>query len=202
MIAGPSVLFQGFLAQQGGNMSKRKLREWMDQLDLSIVRWLARYSLPFLRIGMGIVFLWFGALKFFPGLSPATDLAVQTISVLTFGLIPANVNLFLLATLEAVIGLGFLTGRYMRLMLGLLVFQMAGTLTPLVLFPGEAFVHFPYAPTLEGQYIIKNLVLIGAGLVIGSTVRGGRIIAEPQEMPQLQSQLFLQPVKLDRTRHR
>ena len=184
-------------------MSKNKLPEWMDRLDLIIVQWLARYSLPFLRIGMGIVFLWFGALKFFPGLSPATDLAVRTIDVLTFGLIPGNISLILLATLETAIGAGFLTGRYMRLTLALLVFQMAGTLTPLTLFPREAFMVFPYAPTLEGQYIIKNLVLIGAGLVIGSTVRGGQIVAEPQKLPRQQSRLVPLPVKVDRIqRHR
>jgi uncharacterized membrane protein YphA (DoxX/SURF4 family) len=181
-------------------MSKNKLREWMDRLDRSLVRWLARYSLPFLRFGMGIIFLWFGVLKFFPGLSPANDLAVRTIDVLTFGLIPGNISLILLASLETAIGAGFLTGRYMRLTLGLLVFQMAGTLTPLALFPGEAFVQFPYAPTLEGQYIIKNMVLIGAGLVIGSTVRGGRIVAEPQESPQPQSRLSPQTVNVNRPR--
>jgi uncharacterized membrane protein YphA (DoxX/SURF4 family) len=181
-------------------MINNNFRVWMDRLDLAFVSWLARYSLPFLRVGMGIVFLWFGALKFFPGLSPAMDLAVRTIHVLTFGLIPASISLLLLATLETVIGLGFLTGRYMRLTLALLVFQMAGTLMPLALFPGEAFVQFPYVPTLEGQYIIKNLVLIGAGLVIGSTVRGGRIVAEPGagELPQPRSRLLPQPVKVDR----
>ena len=181
-------------------MSRSNLREWMDCLDLSIVRWSARYSLPFLRFGMGVIFLWFGALKFFPGLSPATDLAVRTIDVLTFGLIPGNISLILLAILETVIGLGFLTGRYMRLTLGLLVFQMLGTLTPLVLFPAEAFIQFPYAPTLEGQYIIKNLVLIGAGLVIGSTVRGGRIVADPEELQQPRSQLLPQVVNVNRPR--
>jgi uncharacterized membrane protein YphA (DoxX/SURF4 family) len=178
------------------------LRGWMDKLDLIIVRWLARYSLPFLRIGMGVIFLWFGALKFFPGLSPATDLALRTIDVLSFGLMPENLGLVLLATLETAIGLGFLTGRYMRLTLGLLVFQMAGTLTPLALFPAEAFMIFPYAPTLEGQYIIKNLVLIGAGLVIGSTLRGGQIVVEPQEIPQTRSRLVPQPVNVDRLRRR
>jgi uncharacterized membrane protein YphA (DoxX/SURF4 family) len=179
-------------------MIKSNLRNWLDCLDLSIVRWLARYGLPFLRIGMGIVFLWFGALKFFPGLSPAAGLAVRTIDVLTFGLIPGNISLILLATLETAIGLGFLTGRYMRLTLGLLIFQMAGTLTPLALFPGEAFMHFPYAPTLEGQYIIKNLVLIGAGLVIGSTVRGGQMVAEPRELSQQRSQISTRPMKGNR----
>lgn len=162
-------------------MGKNGFQKWLDSVDMVIVQWMAHFSLKFLRIGMGIIFLWFGALKFFPNLSPAADLAVRTISVLTFGLIPANTSLILLATLETAIGLGFLTGRYMRLTLGLLVFQMAGTITPLGLFPGESFIRFPYAPTLEGQYIIKNLVLIGAGLVIGSTVRGGRIIVPPQE---------------------
>ena len=178
-------------------MNKSKFQKWLDHLDVIIVRWLARYSLPFLRIGMGTVFLWFGALKFFPGLSPATDLAVRTIDTLTFGFIPSNISLILLATLETAIGLGFLTGRHMRLALGLLVFQMAGALTPLALFPRDAFIHFPYAPTLEGQYIIKNLVLIGAGLVIGSTVRGGQIVAEPQEPSRPRSPRSPQPVRVD-----
>jgi uncharacterized membrane protein YphA (DoxX/SURF4 family) len=150
-----------------------------DRVDRIIVRWLARYSVTLLRIGMGIVFLWFGALKFFPGLSPATDLALRTIDTLTFGLVPANIAIILLATLETVIGLGFLTGKFMRVILALLVFQMAGTVTPLVLFPAETFTIFPIAPTLEGQYIIKNVVLIAAALVIGATVRGGQLVAEP-----------------------
>jgi uncharacterized membrane protein YphA (DoxX/SURF4 family) len=150
-----------------------------DRVDRNIVRWLARYSLPLLRIGMGIVFLWFGVLKFFPGLSPATDLALRTIDILTFGLLPATVAIFLLAMLETVIGLGFLTGKFMRVILALLVFQMAGTITPLALFPAETFTIFPIAPTLEGQYIIKNVVLIAAALVIGATVRGGELVPEP-----------------------
>ena len=175
-------------------MMNDNLSKWFDRLDQQIVRWLARHSLPFLRFGMGIVFLWFGALKFFPGLSPATELAVRTIDVLSFGLIPGSISVILLATLESAIGLGFLTGRYMRLTLLLLLFQMAGTLTPLALFPGEAFIHFPYAPTLEGQYIIKNLVLIGAGLVIGSTVRGGQIVADPVELSRPRSRVSAQQI--------
>ena len=58
---------------------------------------------------------------------------------------------------------------------------MAGTFTPLVLFPDETWTVFPIAPTLEGQYIIKNIVLIGAAMVVGATVRGGRIVPEPQQ---------------------
>ena len=65
-------------------------------------------------------------------------------------------------------------------MLFLLLVQMLGTLTPLLLFPSETFTVFPFAPTLEGQYIIKNIVLIGAAMVVGATVRGGRIEPEPR----------------------
>ena len=67
----------------------------------------------------------------------------------------------------------------MRLTLLLLWLQMLGTITPIFLFPRETFLHAPYAPTLEGQYIIKNIVLICAGLVLGATVRGGRMVADP-----------------------
>lgn len=167
------------------NLSRR-----LEYVDLNITRWLARYSLTFLRLGMGVVFLWFGALKFFPSLSPAEDLALRTIDVLTWGLLPATVSLPILASLESLIGLGFLTGKYMRLTLALLAFQMAGALSPLVLFPGDVFYQLPLAPTLEGQYILKNLVLIGAGLVIGATVRGGRLVADPNDLPETRTPAY------------
>lgn len=155
----------------------QKLPKALDVVDVTIVHWLARLSVPILRIGLGIVFLWFGVLKFFPGFSPAEGLVMQTLDVMTFGLIPARVSLLLVAALETVIGVGFLSGRYMRVTLLLLAFQMVGTLTPLALFPAQAF-SAPFAPTLEGQYIIKNVVLIGAAMVIGATVRGGHLVAE------------------------
>lgn len=141
---------------------------------------MARHGLPLLRISVGIVFLWFGALKFFPGLSPAQDLALRTIDILTFGLVPARVAIIVLAAWECLIGVGLIFGIFLRATLLLLFVQMLGTMTPIVLFPGEVFTRVPYAPTLEGQYILKNLVLISAGLVIGATVRGGRMEADPE----------------------
>ncbi|HYN44055.1 MAG TPA: DoxX family membrane protein [Thermoanaerobaculia bacterium] len=141
---------------------------------------MARWGLPLLRVSLGVVFLWFGALKLFPDLSPAQGLATRTISVLTFGLVPPGVSLPVLAVWECVIGVGLLTGVRLREVLLLLFVQMAGTLTPVFLFPGEVFTRVPYAPTLEGQYIIKNIVLIAAGIVVGATVRGGRVVAEPE----------------------
>lgn len=150
-----------------------------DRLDRRITAWMARWGVLLLRISLGLVFLWFGALKFIPGLSPAQDLATRTISVISLGLISPSTALFLLATWEVLIGLGLITGLFMRVTLLLLFGQMLGTMTPILFFPNEVFAVFPFAPTLEGQYIIKNLVLISAGIVIGATVRGGAIVADP-----------------------
>ena len=151
----------------------------LDRLDAAITTTLARLGIPVLRISLGIVFLWFGVLKFFPGLSPAQDLATRTIHDLTLGLVGPSISLPVLAAWETVIGIGLIAGRFLRATLFLLAVQMLGTFLPLVFYPGETFTQFPYAPTLEGQYIIKNLVLIGAAMVVGSTVRGGRIEPEP-----------------------
>ena len=150
--------------------------EKFDQLDAGIAGWMARYGVTALRLALGFVFLWFGAIKFVPDWSPAADLAVRTIEQLTLGLLPANVSLLILATWESLIGIGLLSGRFLRLTLLLLFLQMPGTMLPLLFFPTETFVYFPYSPTLEGQYIIKNLVLVSAALVIGATVRGGRLL--------------------------
>jgi uncharacterized membrane protein YphA (DoxX/SURF4 family) len=156
------------------------IRARFDAVDARITGWMARHGLPLLRISLGIVFLWFGALKFFPGLSPASDLAARTITTLSFGIVPSSVSVPVLAGWECLIGLGLLSGIFMRATLLLLAVQMAGTLTPLLFFPGEVFTRIPYAPTLEGQYIIKNAVLISAAIVLGATVRGGGLVTERQ----------------------
>ncbi|MEP7158128.1 MAG: DoxX family membrane protein [Chloroflexota bacterium] len=150
----------------------------LDRLDQRITRTMAEHGLTLMRISLGIVFLWFGAVKFFPGLSPAESLAGRTIETLTLGYVAQPLALFVLAALECLIGLGLLSGLFMRATLALLFVQMLGTLTPLVMFPAETFVAFPYAPTLEGQYIIKNVVLIAGAVILGATVRGGRLVSE------------------------
>ena len=148
-------------------------------LDVQLTRWTARRAVTLLRVSVGVVYLWFGFLKFFPGLSPAQDLAARTIAALSLGLVPGTVSVPLLAALETTIGLGLVSGRFLRATVLLLLAQMAGTVTPLLLFPAETFTRFPVAPTLEGQYIIKNIVLVSAGILIGATVRGGMLIADP-----------------------
>ena len=152
----------------------------LERVDVRLTNWMARYGLTFLRVSLGVVFLWFGALKFFPGLSPADNLAARTIEQLSGGLMGPGVSVPFLAAWECLIGLGLLFGVFLRAVLLLLAVQMLGTLTPLVLFPGEVFTRVPYAPTLEGQYIIKNAVLISAAIVLGATVRGGGLVSQPE----------------------
>lgn len=176
MLRSPASSSPAFLA------SSRLGTSWQtrfERLDRRITVALAASAVPLLRIALGAAFLWFGVLKFFPGLSPAQDLATRTIEQLTFGLVAPAVSLPVLATWEVLIGVGLLSGRFLRATLLLLVVQMAGTLTPLLLFPAETFTVFPIAPTLEGQYILKNVVLVAAAMVVGATVRGGQLQAEP-----------------------
>ncbi|WP_424950925.1 DoxX family protein [Deinococcus sp.] len=152
------------------------LRWQINLLEVRMVGWWAKNGITLLRLSLGLVFFWFGVLKFFPGASAAEALATHTISVLTFGHVPPAVSLPVLATWECAIGLGLLSGRFLRLTLVLLFAQMAGTFLPLAFFPHETFKLFPFIPNLEGQYIIKNLVLVSAGLVVGATLRGGRLL--------------------------
>lgn len=148
-------------------MSAAGWRRQFDDTDARITRWMARHGIAFLRIALGAVFVWFGALKLVPGLSPAEDLVVATVPFL-----PPGFFLPFLGLWEIAIGLGFLTGRALRLTILLLLLQMPGTLSPVVLLPERVFTAFPFGLTLEGQYIVKNMVLIAAALVIGATVRG------------------------------
>jgi uncharacterized membrane protein YphA (DoxX/SURF4 family) len=154
-----------------------------ERVDHRITGFLREFSITILRISLGINFFWFGILKFFPDASPAQDLASRTITKLTFGLVQPELSIPLLAGWEVLIGLGLISGLFLRGTLFLLAVQMLGTLTPLIIFPDETFTIFPFAPTLEGQYIIKNLVLISGAMVVGSTVRGGRIVETENEGP-------------------
>lgn len=147
------------------------------KVDKAATKWMAAKGLYLIRISIGIVFFWFGILKFFDGLSPAEDIAVRTIDTLTFGLLSDQVIRFGLATWEVLIGIGLLFNIFMRETLLLLYLQMIGTFTPLFLFTNEVFQVFPIALTLEGQYIVKNIVVVSAAIALGSSVRGGQLWA-------------------------
>ncbi len=155
------------------------MNKHFDHMDARITEWMARHGVVYLRVSLGVVFLWFGVLKIFPGISPAEELAGKTILKLSGGLIGPATSVPLLGVWESLIGLGLVTGKAMRATLLLLFLQMPGTVAPVALFPGEVFHRAPLFLTLEGQYIVKNLVLVSAAIVIGATVRGGSLRAEP-----------------------
>ncbi len=140
-------------------------RERLDALDATITSLMDRWSIPALRAALGIVFIWFGGLKIL-GVSPAADLVASTVYV-----VPPALFVPVLGVWEALIGLCLLYRPLIRVGLLLLAIQLPGTFLPLILLPDVVYVTAPYALTVEGQYIIKNLVIIAAALVIGGTVR-------------------------------
>jgi putative oxidoreductase len=146
-------------------------------LELRAVRWLARYSVTLLRLSLGAVFFGFGILKFVPGLSPAEPLAARTLDILTFGLVPTQVALIGVAALETSIGILLLAGRWLRLALVLLAFELVGILSPVVLLPSEMFRGL-FAPTLEGQYVLKDVIVVAAGLVVAARALGARMVVD------------------------
>jgi putative oxidoreductase len=141
-------------------------------IDAGIHRWLRAHSILLLRLSLGVIFLGFGLLKYFPGVSPAEELSKKTIDALTFGLVSGDVARLFLATLECAIGLLLLVGRWMRPVVYLLTVVLVGIMTPLALFPGRLFGGPHGAPTLEGQYVLKDFILVAAGFVVASTVPG------------------------------
>jgi uncharacterized membrane protein YkgB len=119
-----------------------------------------------LRVSIGIIYVWFGALKFFPGVSPAEELAKQTIHHLTLKMINPDLSLLLLALWETAIGFLLMSGLYSRVVIRIVLVHMICTFTPLVLLPAISFTSAPFALTLVGQYILKNIVIISALFVI------------------------------------
>ena len=136
-----------------------------ERVDERIANGMDRLGLPMLRAGIGIVFVWFGALKVV-GSSPAAELVANTVYV-----VPPELFVPILGVWEVLIGLCLLYRPLIRVGILLLFLQMPGTFLPLVLLPEVTFVTFPHVLTVEGQYIVKNLVIIGAALVVGGTVR-------------------------------
>jgi len=157
----------------------RKLFGHFEYIDRSITHWMARNGIFLLRISIGLIFLWFGILKFVPGASPVEDFTVSSIEILSFGMVPVALGLPVLAFWECLIGIGMFVRRYMRFTILMLYVQMIGVFSPMVTMPEVVFESFPFALSLEGQYIVKNVVVIAAALVIGATVRGGELKAEP-----------------------
>jgi putative oxidoreductase len=143
--------------------SRPEVREKAQRVDARLRPLLDRIGVPLLRISLGVVFLWFGLLKIFD-VSPVSGLVASTIYWFDPDLVvPA------LGAVEVFVGACLLAGRLMRIALPLLVLQMAGTFLVLVLLPGVAFRDGnPLLLTVEGEFVVKNLVLLSSGLVVGS----------------------------------
>jgi uncharacterized membrane protein YkgB len=148
------------------------LRAMLQRYDSVLIGFMDKVGVTFLRFAIGAVFIWFGALKTVGELSPAYDLVAATVYWLTPEIIVPLLGLW-----EIAIGLAFLFTPLTRIAIFLLALQMPGTFLPLVLLPEVCFTIFPVGLTLEGQYIVKNLVIIGSALVIGSRVQATARVA-------------------------
>ena len=137
-----------------------------DELDIFITKFMSKWGITFLRYSLGVIYIWFGILKPF-GLSPAQELVENTVYWFD------NPKTFvpILGWWEVVIGLTMCIKPLIRVSIFLLFIQMPGTFLPLILLPEVCFNNFPFGLTLEGQYIVKNLIIISAAIVVGSTVR-------------------------------
>lgn len=130
-------------------------------------------ALVLLRATVGIVFLGFGILKLFPSASPAEQLAVDAATKMTLGLVPETVLLLSLAALETVIGIGLIVGgRLLRPTLVAFFLHMGGVFSTLLLLPDAMWQPHSPAPTMEGQYVVKNVVLVAVCLVVAADAWG------------------------------
>ena len=138
----------------------------LNELDIFITKLMSRWGITLLRYSIGIIFIWFGVLKPL-GLSPAQELVENTVYWFEN---PADF-VPILGWWEVIIGVTMCIKPLIRFSIFLLFIQMPGTFLPLVLLPDACFTNFPFGLTTEGQYIIKNLIIISAAIVVGSTVR-------------------------------
>lgn len=137
--------------------------------DARISSFMRRHGVGALRYSLAIIFIWFGALKPL-GLSPAEPLVLQTVDWMP--LFEARTWLSIIGLWEIVIGLLFLFRSTLRYAIALLAMQMVGTFMPLIILPSVTFQEgrIPYGLTMEGQYIVKNILICSATMVIGGTV--------------------------------
>lgn len=178
-IASALVLVAG-IPRKAAPPTSNPLLRLVRAFDDALVAFVSRHGLLCVRIGLGVVYFWFGILKYFPGVSPAEVLAAKTVETITFGLMPPPIGLPVLATWECFIGAGLLLGIYPRLILVLICTHLIGTFTPMFFYPDEVWTSFPFLLTLEGKYIVRNLVLYGAALMIGASLAAKKRETAPQ----------------------
>jgi uncharacterized membrane protein YkgB len=148
---------------------------FVEKCDHEIICALRKVSIPFGRLAIFVVFFWFGALKLI-GTSPAnplvSDLLEKTLPFMTF-----DTFIILFAIYEMIIGIIFLIPRMERVAIALLLPHMVTTFMPLILLPAVTWSAF-LTPTLEGQYIIKNLVIIAVAMGIAAHLHPMHLVSK------------------------
>ena len=132
----------------------------ISKLDKLMVKDMRKWGIPVLRVALGIVFLWFGALKIF-GVTPVADLVGQT-----YSFFPVTEFLVFLGVWEVVIGIGLILKIFLRFVLAILWLQMLGTFIASILEPSIFFNGNIFLLTIEVEFLVKNLVLVASGIVI------------------------------------
>lgn len=140
----------------------------LKDIDRRVIEFFRRTFLPFARVALFVIFFWFGFLKLF-GLSPASPLA-QALTAQTVGTQYFDVLFWILALIECIIGILFLIPKATRVVIPLLFVHMTVVCAPLVLIPSHVWTGF-MVPTLEGQYIVKNIVIVAVAIGIAAQVR-------------------------------
>lgn len=138
-----------------------KLRSIFSSFYYKLSMKLEKHSINALRVALAIIFIWFGGLKLL-GESPAQELVIQTVYYF-----PSEFFVPFLGAWEIAIGIGLLIKKWIPFTIILLLLHMAGTFLPFLILPETCFVKFPFCPSLEGQYILKNLVIISGALTVG-----------------------------------
>lgn len=148
------------------DMTREKITQKAKAVDLRLIGFFQRTFIPVARVSLFLIFFWFGFIKLI-GISPASPLA-EALTAQTVGMQYFDALFMLLAAIECVIGILFLIPKATRIVIPLLLFHMAVVCSPLVLVPEYTWQHF-LVPTLEGQYIIKNAVVIAVAIGIAAS---------------------------------
>lgn len=154
---------------------RMQLTHWVDSMDLKISSWMDKYCLVLMKYSLALIFIWFGMLKPL-GMSPEEELIKRTVYFF-----PPDIVLNVLGCWEVAIGIGLLYRPLLRLALFLLLIELPGTFLPLIVLPDVCFHSIPFGLSLEGQYIVKNLFMIGAAFVIGSKITEHTVSLQPSE---------------------
>ena len=154
------------------------LKKFVTDTDRLIVQWMNKHGVLLLRISLALIFIWYGALKWF-GMSEAEALVKKAVGFSP--ILHSRTFFHVLGTWEVIIGVCFLFNSTLRIGIFLMAVQMSGTFLPLVTATDACFVKVPFQLTLEGQYVIKNLILISGAIVVGGSLHKKYMAAKAEQ---------------------